>query len=162
MTNPRFSYFLNGIRLQTDTLFITLQPGDSIEHTFSQTADMSVQNDYTLHALVSAGDDANASDDVATKTIFQISSINENVSAIGLHIMPNPNNGKFTIQVSGVSGKMNIEVYDVQGKIVFKKEDMANGKNYQTDIDLGNITHQLYFIRVISEKGTGVAKIGIQ
>ncbi|MBL0097112.1 MAG: T9SS type A sorting domain-containing protein [Bacteroidetes bacterium] len=162
MTNPRFSYFLNGIRLQTDTLFITLQPGDSIEHTFSQTADMSVQNDYTLHALVTAGDDANASDDVATKTIFQISSVNENVSAIGLNIMPNPNNGKFTIQVAGVSGKMNIEVYDVQGKIVFKKEDMANGKNYQTDIDLGNITHQLYFIRVISEKGTGVAKIGIQ
>ncbi len=162
LTNPRFSYFLNGVRMVTDTLFITLNPGDSVEHTFSQTADMSVQNDYTLHALITSPEDANASNDVATKTIFQITSIEENKNEIGLQVMPNPSTGKFNISVSGVSGKIKIEVYDIQGKGFYQKEDMAIGVQYQSEIDLTNSPKQMYFIRVINEKGTRVEKIGIQ
>lgn len=162
IVNPRLSYFLNGVRLQTDTLNITLNPGDSIEHTFSQTANMSVQNDYTLHALVTADEDANASDDVATKTIFQISGVEEAGYTIGVNILPNPNNGKFNLKASGVNGKIKVEVYDIQGKVIYYKEDTCLGSNYQTEIDLGPVSKQLYFVRVINEKGTRVEKIGIQ
>ena len=162
MTNPRMSYFLNGVRIQTDTLFITLNPGDSIEHTFSQTADMSVQNDYTLHALVTAADDANASDDVATKTIFQISGITKTTGNIGLSVLPNPNNGIFHVQVSGVNGKITLEVYDLQGKIIYRHADLSNANQYETQIDLSHAVPQLYFIRLITENGTRVEKLGIQ
>ncbi|MBK7966642.1 MAG: T9SS type A sorting domain-containing protein [Bacteroidetes bacterium] len=162
MVNPRFSYFLNGFRIVTDTLFMTLNPGDSVEHTFSQTADMSVQNDYTLHALITTDDDANSSNDVATKTIFQITSISENKNEIGLQVMPNPSTGKFNISVSGISGKIKIEVYDIQGKVIYLKDDTAIGVQYQSEIDLTNSPKQMYFIRVINEKGTRVEKIGIQ
>jgi hypothetical protein len=76
--------------------------------------------------------------------------------------MPNPSTGKFNISVSGVSGKIKIEVYDIQGKSFYQKEDMAIGVQYQSEIDLTNSPKQMYFIRVINEKGTRVEKIGIQ
>ncbi|MFN8154718.1 MAG: LamG-like jellyroll fold domain-containing protein [Bacteroidia bacterium] len=162
ITNPRLSYFLNGVRMQTDTLLITLNPGDSIEHTFSTTANMSVQADYTLHALVTASDDADASDDVASLTIFQISGIDELNNKIGLHVAPNPNNGQFKINVSGVEGKIKIDLYDLQGKNIYHKEDAATGNVYETYIDLGSAAPQLYFIRITSEQGVRVGKIGVR
>lgn len=162
LVNPRLSYFLNGIRMQTDTVFVTLNPGDSIEHSFSQTADMSVLNDYTLHALVTASNDANASDDVATKTIFQISSVSETAHEIGLKLMPNPSTGLFTVQVSGASGKITLEVYDIQGKVILTKNDIVLNTMYQTQIDLSQAAKQLYFLRVKTEKGMRVEKLGIQ
>ncbi len=162
IVNPRISYFLNGVRMQTDTLQITLNPGDSIEHTFSQTANMSVQADYTLHALVTGDNDANASNDVATLTIFQISGIDEMNNAIGLNVVPNPNNGQFKINVTGVKGKINVDLYDLQGKTVFHKEDVTSGNNYETQIDLGTVSPQLYFIRITSEQGMRVGKIGVR
>ena len=162
IVNPRASYFLNGIRKVTDTLQITLNPGDSIEHTFSQTADMSVQADYTLHAMVTAESDANASNDVATLTVFQISGINELNNAIGLNMMPNPNNGLFTVKASGVQGKIKVDVYNLQGKVVYHKEDVSAGNNYETQIQLEHVAPQLYFVRVTSEQGVRVGKIGIR
>jgi Concanavalin A-like lectin/glucanases superfamily/Peptide-N-glycosidase F, C terminal/Secretion system C-terminal sorting domain len=162
LTNPRFSYFLNGVRMVTDTVFTTLNPGDSLEHTFSQTADMSIQDDYTLHALITGEDDENASNDVATKTIFQITSIEETKNEIGLQVIPNPNNGQFNVSVSGVIGKIKIEVYDIQGKIVYRHEDVSTSSQYQHKIDLNTSSKQMYFIRVINENGTRVEKVSIQ
>lgn len=162
VVHPRASYFLNGVRMVTDTLQITLNPGDSIEHTFSQNADMSVQADYTLHALVTTEADANASNDVATLTVFQISGINELNNSIGLDIMPNPNNGQFNVKVSGVQGKVQIDVYNLQGKVVYHKDDMSNGNSYETPIQLGIVAPQLYFIRITSDQGVRVGKIGVR
>lgn len=162
LINPRFSYFLNGVRMVTDTVFTTLNPGDSLEHTFSQTADMSIQNDYTLHALITGDEDVNASNDVATKTIFQITNIEETKNEIGLQVIPNPNNGQFNVSASGVTGKIKIEVYDIQGKVVYQQEDVSTGSQYQHKIDLNNSSKQMYFIRVINEKGTRVEKVSIQ
>ncbi len=162
MVNPRMSFFLNGVRMQTDTLSITLNPGDSIEHTFSQTADMSVQNDYTLHALVTADEDGNAADDVATKTIFQISSLSEAGKNAGLRVVPNPSHGIFNVEIKGVQGKATLEIYDLQGKVVYQKEVMLNNGSYNTQIDLGVVVPQLYFLRLVSDQGTKVEKLGVQ
>lgn len=162
LVNPRFSYFLNGILMATDSLFVTLNPGDSVEHTFSQTADMSVQNDYTIHTLVTSSADANAADDVATLRIWQITGVEQVSNSLNIVIMPNPSNGQFKISVSGVNGKVAFTVFDLQGKEVYSKIDDARNSNYETQIDLGNVAKQMYFLRIKSDDGISIQKIEVQ
>jgi hypothetical protein len=162
MVNPRFSYFLNGVLMATDTLFATLNPGDSIEHTFTQTADMSVQNDYTIHTLVTSTGDANAADDVATLRIWQITGIDHVSNPIGITVMPNPSNGQFKVSVSGVKGKVSLSVFDMQGKEVYSKNEETQSNKYDTQIDLGKVAKQMYFLRIKSDDGISIQKIEVQ
>jgi hypothetical protein len=162
MVDPKFSYFLNGVLMATDTLFMTINPGDSVEHTFTQTADMSVQNDYTIHTLVTSTGDANAADDVATLRIWQITGIDQVRNNIGVTVMPNPSNGQFKVSVSGVSGKVSLTVFDLQGKEVYSKNDESQSSKYETQIDLGKVAKQMYFLRIKSDDGISIQKIEVQ
>ncbi len=76
---------------------------------------------------------------------------NQNVDLPSLSIFPNPSSGKFTIQLSGVSGKSSVEIYNVMGQRV----TIATLKQVQGDykIDLTSQPNGIYLYRVISEEG---------
>ncbi len=75
-------------------------------------------------------------------SVNTISTINDNVS-----LYPNPNNGEFTIQLSGVRYKSFVEIYNMLGEKTYTgKLNLAN-----TQIDLSNITSGIYLYRVLTE-----------
>jgi len=163
LVNPIISYFINGNLMQKDTIQMTFNANDSLEYTFSQTADMSVQNDYSIHAMITAQDDANASDDIASKYIFQITGISEEESnGIKFSILPNPNNGLFTMQIKNAQGKAQIDIFDLQGKVVYSQNEFVQNGNFETQINTKNLTAQFYFIRLTTENGIKVEKLSIQ
>jgi hypothetical protein len=69
-------------------------------------------------------------------------SVNSLSSESDLEIFPNPNNGQFTIQHSGLKEKTELQIVDVLGKLVLKKEIIADA----TTIDLSSQSNGVYYL----------------
>jgi len=73
---------------------------------------------------------------------------NNSFSSINnLRIMPNPSNGKISIEFPNLDSKKRLMIYDVLGKVVYKKELRSEEK--QLNIYLRN-TENNYSIRMMS------------
>lgn len=80
----------------------------------------------------------------------------ENLLAKEISIYPNPNNGKFFIQLgSTFNSNSKIEVFNVVGIKVF--ETLA--QEYKTEIDLSIMKQGIYFVRVINGENSITQKI---
>ena len=162
LIQPEVSCFVNGNLIATDIINTTILAGDSLEYTFSQTANMSPINDYTIYALVTKTGDANAADDIATKRIFQVTGVDELNKSINISVIPNPNNGSFTLKVDDAVRKVNITVVDIHGKEVYSSTETNTSAVYQTQINLSNVAKQMYFVKVKTDKGISIQKVSVQ
>lgn len=79
---------------------------------------------------------------------------NENIANISVY--PNPNNGKFTLNVE--DNAISCMLYDMNGKVV--REIAINGQN-SVDFDM-NLAAGTYFLRVITADKVAVEKIVIE
>ena len=64
----------------------------------------------------------------------------------GFVLYPNPNNGKFIIEIpiSNTSSEIKVKVFDIHGKLVFDKKYNVN----QINIDLTTLLNGIYFINI--------------
>jgi len=69
-------------------------------------------------------------------------------------LFPNPNDGKFTVSLQGVSGKTQITVFNILGEQVYQSS--LNTTN--TQIDLSNEADGIYLYRVVTEIGNLVSE----
>jgi hypothetical protein len=91
---------------------------------------------------------------------FAISGINQlSVVSNQLSVYPNPNNGKFTMQLLIVSSQWSVEVYNVLGENVYSQ---FNIKNPKFSIDLSSLPNGVYFLQLKSEQGVFNSKVIIQ
>lgn len=90
---------------------------------------------------------------VTNVSLSKSTDISEN-SLSKVDLYPNPSNGQVTI--TNVKDAM-IEIYSITGQIV--SQFVANG-NIET-IDLSNVNHGTYFVRIISNEGTSIKKLQI-
>jgi hypothetical protein len=75
-----------------------------------------------------------------------------NMSAV---LFPNPNKGRFTIELQGVRDKEQLEIYNVLGEKIYATQlRMDKG---QCTIDLGNKSLGVYMYRIVSEIGAQIA-----
>lgn len=88
----------------------------------------------------------NSATDIITVTEFV--GMDENISGQALSLFPNPNTGKFIIQVNeAVSQDYNILIYSALNKVVYQEEKVKMGGNILKNIDL-DLTRGIYFIRI--------------
>ncbi len=75
------------------------------------------------------------------------------------NLFPNPNNGNFTIQSSGISGKSPVEIYNMLGEIIYK----STISQPESQIKL-NTRPGVYLYRIVSETGNliGTGKFVIE
>ena len=79
-----------------------------------------------------------------------------------LLIYPNPSNGTFTINFkSQASSKITIELMDLSGKIIFKEEKQHLNES-QIEINTGNLSKELYLLRISSDKSLWSQPVIIQ
>jgi PKD repeat protein len=77
----------------------------------------------------------------------------ENVVAgqTAFEVYPNPNNGNFTMKLSGLrSGPAMIQVYNLVGELVYEKENESTGSELSDEIYLRDVSTGLYLIRISS------------
>ena len=79
----------------------------------------------------------------------------------GIHIFPNPSNGKFTIEFSDNIGKTEITIMNMLNEIVFEsKTEIVAGKSI--NIDLSGNSAGVYFVRIKTANSEQVRKIVIR
>lgn len=81
--------------------------------------------------------------------------VEENKLQISLLISPNPNNGKFRIELNNSIKNTSIEVYDIVGKKVF--EEVINGNSLS--INISDQPNGFYFIKLNTNGKTIISKI---
>ena len=87
-----------------------------------------------------------------TYVVTGLSNLAKEVNRI--EIFPNPGNGKFNLNLNGISGNFNVEVHSLNGQLLF-----ADKNNLQ--IDLSEFSNGIYFIKVNTEKGSVNKKVVI-
>jgi len=90
---------------------------------------------------------------------FVISGVlsNENFQLNNISVYPNPSKGVFNISLGDISPSL-LEVYDLTGKIIVSKKDIAI-TNYETIIDLSNVSQGIYFVKITADNQNIVKRI---
>jgi hypothetical protein len=89
-----------------------------------------------------------------------IISVNEVFNNVSYGIMPNPNNGVFTLNISGLANqKVNYAITDVSGRIVAEKQlNTINGEHTST-INMTDAASGMYYLTLTIDGQSTTAKI---
>jgi len=81
----------------------------------------------------------------------------ENFELNNVFVYPNPSKGMFNISLGNLQ-PTGIEVYDLTGKKVYAKKEITIS-NFETKIDLSNVTQGIYFVKIIDNNQSTVKRI---
>lgn len=76
-----------------------------------------------------------------------------------INIYPNPNSGKFTLELNHPGKYLVIHIYDLTGKVVFESSEKPEGSHFLKIIDIGEFQKGVYFIRLTTIDRVGVRQI---
>ncbi|MEZ5081988.1 MAG: choice-of-anchor J domain-containing protein [Bacteroidales bacterium] len=117
------------------------------------------------HTITYTYTDANLCENFAEETILVDLGIgiNENSGELNVSILPNPNDGQFTLAINSVDvEKVNIKVVNNFGKEVFVKRNISLHKDFSDIIDLSNFAKGLYYLYIYSDKINHIEKVIIK
>jgi Zn-dependent metalloprotease len=87
-------------------------------------------------------------------------SINENEIIENVNIYPNPNKGLFVITFESINDQnTTIEIYDMLGNLVMNQNNKINVGFNQLKINISNYPNSIYFVKVVSEKGSYIERV---
>lgn len=158
ITNPVVSFAVNGVIKDTDTLHVTLNPGETQQHTFATTVDLSAEQAlYSLSAMILSANDEVVTNDVYTRMLQNPTAIGDQQNsgpAVGL--IPNPASEELSIVISNVNDeKMTGQIISLLGNVV-KTFSVQNGHNRISVKDLNN---GIYFVVISSSGGKTVQRL---
>ncbi len=114
---------------------------------------------FTYYVDVTNGQCA-ASDTV--KITFMIcTGINELNNEFTAQVVPNPNNGLFTLTSEGSFGSTDLNIYTLHGQLVYSEKLNING-SYAHQFDLSSMPKGIYMVKLFNEKSTTVTKLVIE
>lgn len=126
------------------------------------TTGMDENKTRTISVEVTDINDCSSVDEVIVNFI-DCSSINEVKYLSDLIIIPNPSNGVFTVKFKSLeTDEANIELIDLKGNVVYNENmRLTQGRN-SININVPHLANQLYYVRIITEKGVVVKKLIIE
>lgn len=107
---------------------------------------------YIKNGSGQSGSDCAWIDDITFPRTCTITAVEEVVEQKTSTIYPNPTNGSFTIVLTEES---NISIFNALGQIVKRIDKVSNSKQ----IDLGNVSKGMYYVRIQSGKNVETHKL---
>ncbi|MDA9340208.1 T9SS type A sorting domain-containing protein, partial [Polaribacter sp.] len=102
------------------------------------------------------GNDGWYIDDIVIYNCAQTLSINDlDFLNKNIRVYNNPSSGVFEIKMQNISG-FKYDIYDIRGKSIMHKVEIDNNS---FDIDLGNYSKGLYFLKLYSNLGSVTKKL---
>lgn len=81
----------------------------------------------------------------------------------GLKLLPNPNNGLFTLQAATApASSFTLDIIDLQGRLIRHKQFQANSGSFQQEFDLRDEAKGIYFLRVSDGEKVGSMKVVVK
>lgn len=152
------AYRVNGIELNANPISRTVQPNDTIHHTFSQAWTPTAGGTITLCALTKWQSDPNRSNDTTCATTLQV---NVAELAAGLSkVYPNPSNDWVLFEFSEpVTTGTRLLVLDAAGKEVARLLPEVGTQSIRFETQ--RLAAGVYQYRLERERGTGTGKLMI-
>lgn len=88
--------------------------------------------------------------------------INEDTKDIVITVSPNPSDGKFIINVSGINKSINLSIFSTSGQIVYSEQLLDAAAIINKPIDLKSYPKGMYFIRLITKDYSHIEKIIVE
>ncbi|MBL4651366.1 MAG: fibronectin type III domain-containing protein [Flavobacteriales bacterium] len=100
-----------------------------------------------------------ATDDMIATATF-CTGLEENSSALGVLIYPNPTNGQFTIAVNTeTNSEGTLSIYSIDGKLVYNSNLQLKAGLTSTEIDLTDVSTGIYHISITTDTQSSVKKL---
>lgn len=94
--------------------------------------------------------------------VVNTTGISENNNMLSYKVFPNPSNGKFRIQLDGLSDShVKVRIYDIVGSLVHQTNITDAGDSATKEVELGASADGIYFIKLDSGTKTFTQKIVI-
>ena len=74
-------------------------------------------------------------------------------------VIPNPNNGSFTVVVVGEQEVLGLLIYNSVGQVIYSSSGKAEGSSFTQNINLQNVPAGVYFLSVQTPSNTWVKKV---
>tara|TARA_R110002072_G_scaffold23949_2_gene81992 strand:- start:110004 stop:113453 length:3450 start_codon:yes stop_codon:yes gene_type:complete len=108
----------------------------------------------TMTATDLAGNEGTCTFDL---TVENILGIEDQTLVNGITLYPNPTNGNLTLRNSSSIALQEMTITDVNGRII-QSHDMSNTQT-ETNFSVDTLSEGIYFVKIISEKGSVVKRI---
>jgi len=159
ISQPVMHGFIDGVLLASEPASFVLNPGDSIEYTFTASANLVQGTTVHIAVLVELAGDEATSDDVASIIINDPVSVNDmNDDEVSFMIFPNPSVDGFTLVSDFQSGLATIEVVNVLGETVYSGQVPAS--SMKKGIAISHIfSPGTYIVKLYTAKGISFRKM---
>ena len=76
-----------------------------------------------------------------------------------LSVFPNPSEGSFTVELTGMEGAVDIQIMDISGQIVYTDVINCSGNSTSRQFSLSHLTKGIYLIQAINKNDVISQKI---
>jgi len=146
-------------KVKRETVDQTIQPGETITYTFTQTANLSGEAFLHLFAGTFLNSDKKLNNDFSYVAVNDGTGFEDSKNDFNIKLIPNPNNGIFSIKTTNDFKIETVSVYSVNGMEILNKEAWNPNR---VDLDLTKFGSGMYFINVKTNKGYKYDKVIIQ
>lgn len=163
VTHFEVSYYFNNHAVVTETVDQTIDPGQTLEYTFDQTADLSSIATYYFVAVSTLSTDENAGNDFSSAIVAHGNIGFEYLDTdLSLQVVPNPSNGQFKLNIQGYEGHSQLLLTDTRGTICYQRTFVLNQPEGTLQMDFTNLPKGFYFLKIKTDHGIRIEKILIQ
>jgi hypothetical protein len=117
-----------------------------------------------IHNITYSYIDGNGCENTAEKSILvqEASGVDQHELAIRLEVLPNPNTGRFRINLNTMGNQeISLKILNNQGVTVYREAIQVN-REYSNDINLTGFAEGMYYVYVYSNEGSMLKKMVIK
>lgn len=161
ISNFDVAYSVNNVPRATQTVTSTIQPGDSLNFTFTSQWTPTSGGSFNVRVYITGfAADGNRNNDTANVIVNSVVSVKD-FSSQALRVYPNPSADVFNVDISEVSGVTDLYLIDPMGRVV-KHEAIKQSSPFIHTLNVSDMNEGLYFIQVITSEGRRISPVVIK
>jgi hypothetical protein len=83
-------------------------------------------------------------------------------AALNINVYPNPSDGRFNIEISGMENVMELFIVDYKGQLLYQDKVESENGEYLKHLDISTYPKGIYFLKIVDDNVMRVEKIVIR